>query len=81
MCHVSDPCASSSQPLDQTVIRWMIEMEWSCASLHAVVPIGVLLSEKLRFVHCYWKAWIPSAKRLYDTIGLYTLLCLYSSVV
>ena len=35
MCHVSDPCASSPKPLDQTIIRWMMEMEWSCASLHA----------------------------------------------
>lgn len=36
MCHVSDPCASSPQPLDQTVIRWMVEIEFSCASLHVV---------------------------------------------
>ena len=36
MCHVSDPCASSPQPLDQTVIRWMVEIELSCASLHVV---------------------------------------------
>jgi len=28
MCHVSDLCASSPQPLDQTIIRWMVEMEW-----------------------------------------------------
>jgi len=53
MCHVSDPRASLPQPLDQIVIRWMVEMEWSCASLHAFVPIGVLLSEKSRFVHFY----------------------------
>jgi len=30
-----------------------VEIEWSCASLHAFVPIGVLLSEKSRFVHFY----------------------------
>ena len=34
MCHVNDPCASSPQLLDQIDIRWMVEMEWSCASLH-----------------------------------------------
>ena len=35
MCHVSDPCASSPQPLDETIISWMVEIEWSYASLHA----------------------------------------------
>jgi hypothetical protein len=38
MRHVSDPCASSPQPLDQTIIGWMVEMEWSCAFLHAFLP-------------------------------------------
>jgi hypothetical protein len=40
MCHVNDPCASSPWPLDQTIIRWMVEMEWSCASLHASMHWG-----------------------------------------
>ena len=37
MCHVSDPCAALPQPLDQIVIRWMVEIEFSCASLHVVL--------------------------------------------
>jgi len=36
MCHVSDPCAALPQRLDQIVIRWMVEIEFSCASLHVV---------------------------------------------
>ena len=44
MRHVSDPCASSPQPLDQTIIRWMVEMEWSCASLHAFSILSKLSS-------------------------------------
>jgi hypothetical protein len=40
MCHVSDPCASSPWPLDQTVIRLMVEMGWSCTSLHASMHWG-----------------------------------------
>jgi hypothetical protein len=35
MRNVSNPRASSPQPLDQTIIGWMVEMEWSYASLHA----------------------------------------------
>jgi hypothetical protein len=40
MFHISDPCASSPWPLDQTVIRPMVEMKWSCASLHASMHWG-----------------------------------------
>ena len=40
MCHVSDLCASSPWPLDQTIIRSMVKMGWSCTSLHASVHWG-----------------------------------------
>ena len=83
MCHVSDPCASSPQPLDQTVIRWMVEMEWSCASLHYLKSLdSFTITENPRFI-C--KAFVRYDWTIYVLMNLHLIyvlhLCLFSSVV
>ena len=86
MCHVSDLCASSPWPLDQTVIRSMVEIEWSCASLHASMDWGGG-ARGGRFLHgssqgpaacCpFCVDVVTAAPAGVDYIGLYSLWNLY----